>query len=361
VDCSWYRSCERLHSGVEGVISGAVVNRAEWMHPWMPQAALMPHEPNAFTASACGPHVEAAAKISDWRGERTGFQFAAVTNALRRAACCAGVAILPSTATHPANLGNDSAQRRTCFDFSRLPRVSGPLPAACLPHVAASSDFYFRSLPCPTTQYYLAPALAAAAAYVDAPRTLPCPLGGVGAARQVLLAVVRGGDIFRGSRPHGAYGQPRLAFYLAAWRESRLPRLLVVSEDDANPVVAALRDRKLGAGERLGLQVHGSFDTDLAAVMCARHLVLARSTLTSLYLTNPGLKNVYAPDELPAAEVQTASCDTRVWVPAAGSSPLFHKEWDNSPSQRRWLVEDQSSNLRFRRQHLRCFMGQPPI
>jgi hypothetical protein len=72
---------------------------------------------------------------------------------------------------------------------------------------------------------------------------------------------------------------------------------------------------------------------DLRTLLCARHLALSRSSLTTLLLTNPRLRTLYMP-VLPGADVWTASCRTRVWAIEAPRA----RRWSAAPAQMLQLV-----------------------
>lgn len=149
--------------------------------------------------------------------------------------------------------------------------------------------------------------------------------------------------------------------------------MLVVTEDGRSPVVKALQraaaapggaaaalaplhpGRKLPPDGTIEVQ-SSSWAGDLAQLMCASHLVMARSSLSSLLLLNPRLRHAYLgdfPGDLdnprtgllhPSVSVRplhgaafTGACGTSVHV--AKAVP-YTRHWLNSKHQRRALVEE---------------------
>ena len=147
---------------------------------------------------------------------------------------------------------SDASDRRgagVCFSFRHLPRPAAPgsaSAAACSPMRATARSFFYLGAPleCPTPYYYLIPATRAAVHYAQlAPATCDPSL------EDTLVAHVRSGDQMRTDHNASAgeeginteYGQPPLAYYLAAWSASGKRRLLVIAEDDSSPTVKILR------------------------------------------------------------------------------------------------------------------------
>ena len=149
--------------------------------------------------------------------------------------------------------------------------------------------------------------------------------------------------------------------------------MLVVTEDGRSPVVKALQraaaapggaaaalarlqpGRKLPPGSTIEVQ-SSSWAEDLAQLMCASHLVIARSSLSSLLLLNPRLHHAYLgdfPEDLDNPKTGllqlsasarplngaafTGACDISVHV--AKGIP-YTQSWQNSKKQRRALVEE---------------------
>lgn len=330
--------------------------------------------------------------VNSFGGFRTGFQFEATINAMHRAACCGGVAHL--TAPH---LFRSKQAPPTCFDFRHLPRVA---EQPCAPTAGSSSSFFLNGVKkwCPSDFYYLRPATLAAIEYA-AIHPLRCPPASEGA----LVAHVRSGDQFRppskpGEAPvHAAYAQPPLAYYLDAWRASGQPSLVVVAEDDANPVVRLLRllSRSVGAAHHSGhgradgghhphhdpsggasssrrlldstfesgssrrnksevarairLEVNNSFETDLRTVLCATHLATPVSSLQTLFATSLRLRQLYLP-RAPGHDLWLGSCQTEAYVATDVHRPGGNNGWANSVQQQlELLLSHNDARVHFRR------------
>jgi hypothetical protein len=399
-----------LHDDVPNVIAGAATSEVERVAPRVRLAAgfagalATDVAMGAHDFAHCAAWPSAAApptiNVTQWTGDGFGYHFEGMVRALHRAACCGGVAVLPRTtgrcrdlwaptaecrvscqATMPGVAGS-RRRRDVCFNFSAVPRVA-PSDGTCRPRVDGSSDYFYESgvaeearggHPCPTLYYYMRPALRAAAAYAALPRALGCPAG-VDFGR-TLVAHVRGGDIF-GDDTHYGYGQPPLAYYLAAWERSALPTLLVLSEDAGSPITQALsmlaRALPASGGRSVVVQQSGSrFERDLAPMVCAQHLVVSETSLNRVILANNAqarppfaslapdlrapislyasrlplpshaswpaqLRVVYSHQKLHPNVAWPASCATRVMV---GEAVPRAYHWANKPEQRLALVLD---------------------
>eukprot|EP00308_Calcidiscus_leptoporus_P008623 CAMPEP_0119360178 /NCGR_PEP_ID=MMETSP1334-20130426/7865_1 /TAXON_ID=127549 /ORGANISM="Calcidiscus leptoporus, Strain RCC1130" /LENGTH=459 /DNA_ID=CAMNT_0007374979 /DNA_START=225 /DNA_END=1603 /DNA_ORIENTATION=+ len=266
----------------------------------------------------------------------TGFMMESLANALHQAACCAGVAILPNLrrperrctermachATLHALLG---PRPQVCFDFRHLSRVAmsdalcssrsqGGLHGEVFP-------FFWPATACPTPVFHGRLALRTLLWYANLDAALPCPPLHY---EQTLVAHIRGGDVWMSSDAAPDYAQSPLAFYLASWRISGLPRLLVVSEDDASPLVkvATLLQRTLPAGGSIDVRTGGRWRDDLAVLRCARHLAVARSSIRQVLLSSSRVRSVYVAAssatgvgwEHPLEDAWLGSCKASVWL-----------------------------------------------
>jgi hypothetical protein len=317
------------------------------------QPAAVANGRRTYTVLPCD-HVPSAAtiEVTDWTGDGFGYQLESGVKALHRAACCAGVALLPAnrqrtTASRHATLvelvGERAALKLRCFNFSGLPRVAGHA-GACASRRDASQEFFWAEKekydpfghPCPSAAYYMRPAMLAAMRYT-----------GLGALRcdtsidfgSTLVAHIRGGDIF-GYQGHNLvhpyYSQPSLVYYLSAWAHSGMRKLLVLSEDTSNPVVRMLTVAQRFLARGAITLMHGRpFAADLSVAMCARKMVLAHTSLQRLFLASHRLRAVYTHTPLdPEADGFRAfllgSCATRVYV---ARELLREPRWANTDSQ----------------------------
>ena len=388
-DCGWFRSCDvgTLHTDVPQFLSG-MTRRPQRARP-VPQRLVPPNKgavnPGFMTAAreriAASPHLAAApchslppssseaqgfvhhTQYSDRMG--TAFNLESVANALHRAACCAGIAILPdshrgSSSTHhaPSDATRPSVKailgrhRQRCYNFSQLPSVA-PNAATCEPRALDAWQWWFEGpgVSCPTENYYMRAALRTLFEHAALDDTMPC-VGEAAGSEDTLVAHVRSGDIFD-EDIHPKYAQPPLAFYLAAWRHSGLRRLRVVAQDDKSPVVQLFRLLELQqVGGRGALTVQtGAWIDDLRTLMCARHLALSTSSLRFVLLSNPGLISVYS-----ATPLHTLISSGMAWVRACSASfwighGLAHTDhWEATANQQlRLLTSSATQNVSFRR------------
>ena len=85
----------------------------------------------------------------------------------------------------------------------------------------------------------------------------------------------RGGDVFKppiGHAPHRGYGQPPLAYYLAAVAREKPSRVRLVFQDRSNPTVAAAEEALKARGIEVLMQ-SSSLGADLRVLLNARCLV----------------------------------------------------------------------------------------
>lgn len=238
-------------------------------------------------------------------------------------------------------------------------------------------------------------------------------------APRTLTMHVRSGDIFSNWRDgkhlttHGGFqhdpyarGQPPLAFYVAAATHSlrheangtSLPVMIADDEEDAeaaaaaadlspiagahstgvsyqaavlatspdrsNPVAHALLERVNGTALSMPLQMplslasSESFQDDLAQLLCARHLALALSSLNTMLLDSPNLRDAYVfqPDGCspPPPPLVTGDCQPDDAHPAnrmhAGGTAGAHatRAWVDPASRvRSWCIAPQPSAGRY--------------
>ena len=87
-----------------------------------------------------------------------------------------------------------------------------------------------------------------------------------------LVLHFRGGDVFTATEIHPSYGQPPLAYYLAAVERERPSRVWMVFEDRANPCVGAVEEELRARG--IGVEMQSSdLKADLRLLLSARRLV----------------------------------------------------------------------------------------
>ena len=345
-DCSWHHECDQqnLRTDVAQVFSGPALrtlrssshrggSRRGSKAKLLPAAAFEAVARKRHEPATCTPAEEAGRgrsyQITEWAGMGAGFNMVGGAFALHKAACCGGSVTFPTIGATSAGAARGfhghmamqellGERNGSCVSFRHLP-VTATQEELCA-STQKNAYLYFSEgigYACPSAQYYWRPALLAMVDHFALARTLPPCAADF---ERTLVAHVRSGDIFAPQTHHG-YGQPPLAYYLAAWAHSGLDKLLVVTETFDSPVARVLRvlEHSIGA-QRVRVQASGAngFQRDLATLMCAKNLVLGRSSLSMLLLTNPALRRVYSSVSL-GVEAQgvplwTASCKTTVWV-----------------------------------------------
>ena len=138
-------------------------------------------------------------------------------------------------------------------------------------------------------------------------------------------------------------GQPPLAFYHRAAAHHRASSVRVVtSPDAANPVVAALIN---GSGALRGarLSSSASFKDDLHTLLCARALVLAHSSLSTLLRLSPNLRDAYYFERggacPPAVAGSAPPGGPRLWCVNATREYSVARRWLGTAEQRREMLE----------------------
>ena len=381
-DCSWHHRCDEnaLLTDVHQILSGPALRtlgkkvnpRAGGAHRALPSEAIAAISPTHYAPAMCTSAEHRGGNtvtVLGWSGMGTGFNMVAAAFALHRAACCGGSALFPELRPRASwrdnvlergDHGHMTLQEllgernRTCFSFGHVPRVTltsdgaaGPKDA-CQPSRKSSYNYFQDGgvVACPSVQYYWRPTLLALLSYLDLERALPACSSFAIDFDRTLVAHVRSGDIFA-AKTHADYGQPPLAYYLSAWADSGLSDLHIVTESyRMSPVARLLRLLQATSvgGTRVRVQAGGAddFRRDLGTLMCARHLTVARSSMTTVLLTNRRLRTVYSSAPLgtrvEGTPVWSASCRTRVRV-AQG----VHREavWRATDAQKLALLQDQ--------------------
>ena len=107
----------------------------------------------------------------------------------------------------------------------------------------------------------------------------------------VLVIHIRSGDAF-GENPNPGLSQPPMSFYLEAYSRIQPSRVVMVFEDEANPVIGQLR-RWFQEKNISVVSQSSDFSSDLSVLLKARSLVLARGTLGSaIILLSTNLRRV---------------------------------------------------------------------
>jgi len=228
------------------------------------------------------------------------------------------------------------------FDFSRSapiqqPRIlssSAPRPES----VTVEGDFFYPDRIAPalgrSTSY--SPDVVAGAREWLVPY-LDLPGGGESVASDELLVHIRTGDLF-GERPHPRYGQPPLAFYVAAIEralELDFKQVRIIAEDRLNPVINALEAHLLAVGVPSSSQIGQSLGHDLATLIAGRGLVFGRGTFgLAICMLSSNVRVVFEATGSRAYPLMFPSMEHLVSanIAEAGYGPFRH--WDGSPEQR---------------------------
>lgn len=164
-----------------------------------------------------------------------------------------------------------------------------------------------------------------------------------------LVLHFRAGDIFH--HPVAHYGQPPLAYYLAAIEREQPSRTWLVFEDRANPCIDAA-DAWL---QRRGLEVviqSGSLEEDLRVLFSARRLVIGQGTFgSSVAMLSTRLRRLYTFkselwDELRFPDLEMIEA---IDIDGGYTRALLSKNWAASPEQRALMLSYPAEALRFDR------------
>ncbi|KAG5192816.1 hypothetical protein JKP88DRAFT_292458 [Tribonema minus] len=157
-----------------------------------------------------------------------------------------------------------------------------------------------------------------------------CGDGGGGGGKNDLVIHLRSGDIWDAPAPHPWYGQPPLSWYAAVLNHRDWDAVTIVTErahDElrAHPLATLLPALLRRPAARV-VRASAFWRADLRALLCARHLVTAQSSLTALLLWHaPHLQSAYAESAaLRDAEqrMELQHHDARAAAAAAAAAPL---------------------------------------
>lgn len=165
--------------------------------------------------------------------------------------------------------------------------------------------------------------------------------------RDTLVIHLRGGDVF-GGRNATAYGQPPLAFYLWVLEQREWREVVIVHQDNKNPVLEPLAEavRQRGAGLEM---FSGRLADDINVLMGARTIVAGRGTfIPAIAGLSEEIREVfYFEDKFTLFPEKPGVRIIRV-VDAGGqyTDNVLRNNWTNSPKQRALMVEYPSSQLK---------------
>ena len=375
--CSWHNVCQHpLLEDAPNFISGAARKQLHGARNSSEEKSrrgvaqkkrdLLGHVSRvrySFERCPKGAAPPATADVDYWTdGVRT--SFLAGYAALHHAACCGGVGVLPrispeqseralahsSTTTTMAGLLGP--RTKACFTFEHLPSVAESSDQ-CEPRRESAQFFLDRGIhgtsACPSSQYYSHPVMHAFLEYLRLPETLTCP-STVDFTR-TLVVHVRSGETHENDFEDNP-DQPPVSYFLSAWAASKLEKLLVVAQSDDTPVLRVLHmmgDALHGGPRSISIMQGQGLNANLAALMCARHLAVSRSSWHALLLMNERLETVYSP--VPIVHAMTNSCKTSIQVPSFRDGPGASGAWLSPSAQRLDLVmRNWNQTIKFKQQ-----------
>lgn len=165
----------------------------------------------------------------------------------------------------------------------------------------------------------------------------------------VLHIHLRSGDIFKKTPPHRDYGQPPLALYTKIIRMRAWRKVVMVFEDQYNPVINALIEFVKQQG--IAYETHsGDIHQDVEVLLGAKHLVIARGTFIYPILSlSKNAKEVFyfEIDELSPWGLQHSHIAFRKCVDERGDyRSTILTCWDNSPEQNALMLSYPESSLK---------------
>lgn len=162
-----------------------------------------------------------------------------------------------------------------------------------------------------------------------------------GAGEDSLVFHFRSGDAFSGS-PHGALGQPPLSFYEKVIEHEKPKAVVLVYEDQANPVIAKVQSLVESRGIPYSVS-SGRFREDLEVLVGAKNLVTAQGTLAeALLLLSPSIQRWISFGKNPRLYFRRRALASTVSVfdPSEEySHAILGGNWQNSSEQQKLMME----------------------
>jgi hypothetical protein len=157
---------------------------------------------------------------------------------------------------------------------------------------------------------------------------------------------VRGGDVFS-EGPEEMYGQPPWAFYLRVLESQRWDRVVVVSEDDRNPVLAYITQWCL-QNDIKSVNAGGSLSSAVEAISRGRNLVSATGTfLPAIAYLSGGERVLFQFHVEPSPFVCSKITTVKVVKDRSEQyvKAVMSHNWDNAESQKALMVSYPLENL----------------
>lgn len=288
------------------------------------RSVLSPISRTRYDFKACpkGAALPPTAEVKDWTtSDSVRVNFLSGFAAMKHAACCGGVGILPrisfdewqssqKLAESLTMAGLIGVRKKACYSFEHIPSVAATR-TQCAPRRFTSHAFLSNGAqgsPCPAVQYYAHPAMLALTDYLKLGQT-PCQSDID--YENTLIAHIKTMD--NPNEFEDGIMQPPLSYFLSAWTASQLSKLIVIVQSDNSPDVKLLQQlSRVVPG--ISIRHSKGLRSNLAALMCARHLALSRSSWHSILLMNKRLQRVYT--ATPLAHAVTSSCATTILAPS---------------------------------------------
>lgn len=162
-----------------------------------------------------------------------------------------------------------------------------------------------------------------------------------------LVVHIRSGDIFsEEGGVNSGYGQPPLAYYQEAISHYQPDSVILVYEDDCNPVVAALSDYLAQMSVEYSIQSSSVLRDDVGVLVKSSALVVSNGTFAGgVVAFNPCLETIYTfqrpfrPHFMPKYESRSVKNFVVVDQRGAYREAILNNNWANSPEQRRMMIE----------------------
>ena len=162
-----------------------------------------------------------------------------------------------------------------------------------------------------------------------------------------LVIHIRSGDVFS-STPHRDLGQPPLSFYSVVIKRLIPSKVILVFEDEANPVIESLM--RLLSEMKIDTSIQSSdFLSDLSVLLSARALVRARGTLgDAIELLSPNLHTIvtFSKKVLPRFNgTETKSRLTVTDKDHTYEQAVLSRNWQNSHEQVQMMLSYPEKSL----------------
>lgn len=276
----------------------------------------------------------ATIELTRWT-ERCGVHASIVMRIFKYAVCCGGVVKLPDNPCLNA-VGS-------CFHFSPMKTCPTLRPNPF--KLELISFFYVK----PPRHCYepsdLGTTMRLMRAHQRYSEFVNLPSGGCQESDDdAVYAHVRSGDIFR-KRHYSIwmYQQPPLSFFINAWKHSNKTKLVVISEDRANPVVPAL-ERLPNVITRISDRV----EEHRSLLRCASTLILSNSNFGLMaFRANRRVRDLYAWNwkhdaiysNIHKHQLVNGRCDTRVHVVGTTKEDMEKREkWNGLSNKTRTML-----------------------